>query len=323
MDIRVKAGKMELYDNRVGRLSCKQVRAQTGADYVLNCVAFNFSTFQPVMGLRMAGRTLVLDDDYLGLSWNSGGGCDAGACQRGQGQLHDLCAAGEGRSGTEAIHRQRREGQPPTDSSGGVPRRDAVAVRGEVAHANAGADAGYGTGEGLCPRAAAGRGWKHLWKQCGGGSDDHPADSDFLCIWEDRSVGNGVSRYSKKKDGTRKVAANFTVNEFACKDGTDEVLIADKLPEVLQKIRAHFGRAATITSGYRTERYNVAVGGAKASQHCLGTAADIVVTGATPAGGGAVCGEAAGRVRGHRAIRRLYACGCAGGACPVGQHVGP
>ena len=52
---------------------------------------------------------------------------------------------------------------------------------------------------------------------------------------------------------------------------------------VLETIRAHFGAPVTINSAYRTPEYNAKVGGAAHSQHCYGTAADIVVKGQTPA----------------------------------------
>lgn len=71
MDIRVKPSKLQFYDNRKERLSAKEVRLKTGADYVMNCIAFDFDTFQPVMGFRMDGKTVVLDDDYLGITWNT------------------------------------------------------------------------------------------------------------------------------------------------------------------------------------------------------------------------------------------------------------
>lgn len=48
---------------------------------------------------------------------------------------------------------------------------------------------------------------------------------------------------------------------------------------VLQCIREHFGKAVTITSGYRTPEHNAEVGGSKSSQHLLGRAADIRVAG--------------------------------------------
>lgn len=54
---------------------------------------------------------------------------------------------------------------------------------------------------------------------------------------------------------------------------------------VLQSIRSHFGAPVTIHSAYRTPQYNTKVGGVAHSQHCYGTAVDIVVRGKTPAGG--------------------------------------
>ncbi len=46
---------------------------------------------------------------------------------------------------------------------------------------------------------------------------------------------------------------------------------------VIEIAREHFGKAVTITSGYRTASHNAKVGGAKSSQHLLGRAADIQV----------------------------------------------
>ena len=70
--------------------------------------------------------------------------------------------------------------------------------------------------------------------------------------------------------------------EFACKDGTDNILIDSQLIETLEKIRNHFGAPITINSGFRTVKHNRNVGGAKASYHCKGMAADIVVKGHSP-----------------------------------------
>lgn len=85
--------------------------------------------------------------------------------------------------------------------------------------------------------------------------------------------------YSRQRDGAKKLSANFAVQEFACKDGTDPVFVDAELVQVLQSIRDHFGRPVVITSGYRTPTYNRAVGGAAYSQHCCGRAADIRVQG--------------------------------------------
>lgn len=91
-----------------------------------------------------------------------------------------------------------------------------------------------------------------------------------------------IRAYSKAKDGNKKLSANFRVKEFACSDGSDPIFIADELVGILQKIRAHFGRAVTITSAYRTPSRNSAVGGTAYSQHLYGTAADIKVSGVSP-----------------------------------------
>lgn len=92
-----------------------------------------------------------------------------------------------------------------------------------------------------------------------------------------------INAYSKAMDGGMKLSTHFKVKEFACKDGSDAVLVAPRLVMVLQSIRSHFGAAVTINSGYRTPQYNTTVGGVAHSQHCYGTAADITVKGQKPA----------------------------------------
>ena len=91
-----------------------------------------------------------------------------------------------------------------------------------------------------------------------------------------------IKTYSLKKDGSKKLSQNFMVSEFACKDGSDKVLVDTALVDALQKIRDHFGKAVTINSAYRNAAYNAKIGGVSNSQHVKGTAADIVVQGVTP-----------------------------------------
>lgn len=91
-----------------------------------------------------------------------------------------------------------------------------------------------------------------------------------------------IKAYSKKKDGNKKLSANFKVKEFACTDGSDPIFIDSDLVNVLQKIRSHFGKSVTITSAYRTPGKNKACGGTTYSQHLYGRAADIKVAGITP-----------------------------------------
>lgn len=92
-----------------------------------------------------------------------------------------------------------------------------------------------------------------------------------------------INAYSKANDGGKLLSTHFKVREFACKDGTDAVLVAPRLVMVLESIRSYFGAAVTINSAYRTPQRNAKIGGAAHSQHCYGTAADIVVKGKTPA----------------------------------------
>lgn len=91
-----------------------------------------------------------------------------------------------------------------------------------------------------------------------------------------------IHAYSKAASGGKQLSAHFKVREFACGDGSDAVLVAPRLVMVLETIRAHFGSAVTINSGYRTPQYNAKVNGAAHSQHCYGTAADISVSGQKP-----------------------------------------
>jgi zinc D-Ala-D-Ala carboxypeptidase len=48
---------------------------------------------------------------------------------------------------------------------------------------------------------------------------------------------------------------------------------------ILQPVREHFGRAVTISSGYRSEDLCVAIGSSRKSQHAKGQAADFEVMG--------------------------------------------
>ena len=88
--------------------------------------------------------------------------------------------------------------------------------------------------------------------------------------------------YSVAKTGDVKLSNNFKVKEFQCHDGTDKVLIDDNLVYMLQRIRDHFGRALTITSGYRTSTYNNRIGGSPTSYHVKGQACDIRIRGIDP-----------------------------------------
>ena len=80
-----------------------------------------------------------------------------------------------------------------------------------------------------------------------------------------------IHAYSKAASGGKQLSAHFRVEEFACRDGSDAILVAPRLVMVLESIRTHFGSAVVINSGYRTPQYNAKEGGAAHSQHCYGT----------------------------------------------------
>ncbi|WP_295590230.1 D-Ala-D-Ala carboxypeptidase family metallohydrolase [uncultured Methanobrevibacter sp.] len=86
-----------------------------------------------------------------------------------------------------------------------------------------------------------------------------------------------------------KITANFALDELIYSptanrlgiDNTPDKEIKEKLirlaKEILQPIRNKWGSAVVVTSAYRCEALNKAVGGSKTSQHRLGEAADIKV----------------------------------------------
>ncbi len=82
------------------------------------------------------------------------------------------------------------------------------------------------------------------------------------------------------------LTTNFSLKEFACKDGNGvplELLSnVQVLAEQLEVLRSELNAPISITSGYRTPAYNKKIGGAKYSEHCLAKAADIKVKGYTP-----------------------------------------
>ena len=84
-----------------------------------------------------------------------------------------------------------------------------------------------------------------------------------------------------------RLTENFTIEEFACNDGTkvpnQYISNVTKLAKNLQALRDHLNESVKITgSGYRTKEHNDKVGGAKESQHLIANAADINAKNKTP-----------------------------------------
>lgn len=84
-----------------------------------------------------------------------------------------------------------------------------------------------------------------------------------------------------------KLSKNFSLEEM-CRSNTARVRGLPNVPNaeqvknlqhlcenVLQPLRNHLGKPVVINSGFRSQAVNMAVGGAKNSQHTKGEAADI------------------------------------------------
>lgn len=281
----IRAASAAVFDNRTLRLTPAQVRAKTGCTHVMNGWVFN-KKFQPCDWTVVNGRVVS-----TGAYGDYGFSC--------------------GKSGSPVMTTDREQAFFLT----GVPLlKDGIKLKRnmtpDVARAAERTAVGWlkdGSVLLWCDRAAMTREQlqdKLLDLGCvdalmfdGGGSTQgvFPGGkltsgrkvATLLCFWEaqDAEETKGerpmveINAYSLKKDGSKKLSTNFRVREFACKDGSDAVLVAPRLVMVLQSIRDHFGAGVNITSGYRTPQYNQKVGGVENSQHCYGTAADITVNG--------------------------------------------
>jgi hypothetical protein len=91
-----------------------------------------------------------------------------------------------------------------------------------------------------------------------------------------------------------KLSEHFTLEEFInsptaksrglSNEPTDEHKqnLINLVEHTLEPLRTALERSIKVTSGYRSQDLNKAVGGSKTSQHSKGQAADIVVSGMSP-----------------------------------------
>ena len=90
--------------------------------------------------------------------------------------------------------------------------------------------------------------------------------------------------FAETQNPTEMISEHFGVWEFKCKDNSRVIVLSKALVELLEKVREHFKRPVVINSGYRTVQYNSQLpNSSPKSQHTLGKAADIRVTGVSPA----------------------------------------
>lgn len=279
-----KAAKISLYIN-TQRKSAAQVKAELGCTAVINGGIYNMQTFEPLCHLKADGKTYAADPyKYYGFAWDVNElrlVTDYAAYSN---YICCVCMVRDGKP-VSMIYNADMGGKRPRSAIG-------VFDDGRVWL--------YASGDKLTTAdlqdIALEAGVKHAIMLDGGGSTqcDFPDSKitsarrvhNFICVWEENTEkddvnmnGASVKVYSKSKHGNEKVSANFKVKEFACKDGSDPVLISPDLVTILQKIRTHFGKPVTINSAYRTPAHNMREGGATYSQHLYGMAADIVVKG--------------------------------------------
>ena len=278
--------RIQIYLN-TSRKSLAAIQKETGADYIINGTLFNMSTFKPNCHLRVDGRTICTPAyDVAGYAWNDGPDISIDTLPDPTQRNYIAC--------TPLV----LDGKPIANltydpGQGGKRGRTAMGIKGDRLALYCTRDGGTmeRTPETLRDDLAA-AGWESAVMLDGGGSSQcyFKGDTikstrvvhDLILVYLKGSDTTGVKTYSVKKDGSTYLSKNFKVSEFKCNDGSDTVLISDKLVDLLQNIRDHFGVAVTINSAYRTESYNKKIGGATKSQHVNGTAADIVVKGATP-----------------------------------------
>jgi uncharacterized protein YcbK (DUF882 family) len=80
-----------------------------------------------------------------------------------------------------------------------------------------------------------------------------------------------------------KVSEHFDREEFECGCGCGFATVDVELLAVLEDLRSVYATPIKINSGCRCEKHNKAVGGEEGSKHMQGIAADIVVSGVSPA----------------------------------------
>lgn len=278
--------KIQIYVNTAKR-SLSEIRAETGADYIINGTLYNMRTFEPNCHLKADGKVLCNPDySVAGYAWNDGPDISMDTLPDPSQRNYIAC--------TPLVVAGRALPELTYDSGqGGKRGRTAMGIKGDRLALYCTRDGGTmeRTPETLRDDLAAAD-WESAVMLDGGGSSQcwfrgqaiksTRAVHDLILVYLKGDDSTGIKTYSVKKNGGTYLSDNFKVKEFACNDGSDTVLIADELVSLLQKIRDHFGVAVTINSGYRTSTYNKKVGGATNSQHVKGTAADVVAKGVDP-----------------------------------------
>lgn len=278
--------RIQIYVN-TAKKSLASIRAETGADYIINGTLFNMRTYVPNCHLRADGVALCSPTyNVYGYAWDVGPDISLKLLPNNR-RNYIACTP-------LIVNGKPMDKLTYDDGQGGKRGRSAIGIKDGRLALYCTRDGGSmeRTPEALRDDLVS-AGWDSAVMLDGGGSSQcnfagqtvtsSRAVHDLILVYlKKEAAPMGVKTYSVKTDGSKKLSANFKVSEFKCNDGSDKVLISDELVTLLQKIRDHFSAAVVINSAYRTETYNQKVGGATHSQHVLGTAADIVISGVSP-----------------------------------------
>lgn len=85
---------------------------------------------------------------------------------------------------------------------------------------------------------------------------------------------------SRRRQGLTTASAHFSFREFQCKcygkyAACRRIIILRVQLQRLEAYRSRIGRGVSVVSGYRCVQYNADIGGARGSQHVLGSATDL------------------------------------------------
>ncbi len=104
------------------------------------------------------------------------------------------------------------------------------------------------------------------------GPESQEAILKALAQWQQRDFWSGIRWFRRE--------------EFACRCGSCGGFPAEpeeSLVELAEKVRQHFGKACTVSSGVRCPAHNARVAGVQNSRHLSGKAMDFCVSGKTAA----------------------------------------
>lgn len=240
------AKKVELYIN-TNKKTAAQVKAETGCDVLINGGLYDMETNIPCLYLKK-------DNKYIQRVWSGskpyGFGWESGTADLVFTQDH---AKYDNFINCTELCKDGRAVKLEYDTRGGKRGRTAIGVTNDgLLSVVCSSD---GTSEAMTPETLQSYALKNNWKDGmmldSGGSSQcvTPVGNitstrrvhNYICIWED----DNIKTYSRAKNGSKKLSANFAVREFAV-TGNDTVRVDMRLVDTLQKIRTRFGKAVNI-----------------------------------------------------------------------------